>query len=134
MEEIIKKFDTTCKFISCVSKKENEYEVVLRTKVNSPDCNEQCMQWISEFSAATNTQWIVSQNYTNLQRLQYRKDFVCHHNKKNKGRKNESTRDRNKECPAKIIYRVKKTNRFTIYRDPLLKENLNGVIEVCYIL
>lgn len=129
MEEIVKKFDTTCKFISCVSKNESEYEIDLRTKVNSPDYNEQCMQWISKFSAATNTQWIVSQNYANLQSLHYRKDFVCHHNKKNKGRKNESTRERNKKCPEKIIYRVKKTNRFTKYRDPLLKENLNGVIE-----
>lgn len=130
MEELIKKFDTKCKIVSCVSKNSNEYEVVLRTQVNYTDCDDQCMQWITKFSAATNTQWIVFQNYPNLQRLYYRKDFVCQHSRKNKTRKMESTRERNKDCPAKIIYKVKNTNRFTKYRDPLLKENLNAVIEV----
>ncbi|KAK9728952.1 hypothetical protein QE152_g16934 [Popillia japonica] len=42
--EIVKKFDTTCKLISCVSKNESEYEIDLRTKVNSPDYNEQCIK------------------------------------------------------------------------------------------
>lgn len=60
MVELIKKFDTKCKMIYSVSKMDGEYEIVLRTQVNytSTDCDNECMQRITAFSAATNMQWL----------------------------------------------------------------------------
>lgn len=130
MEGIIKQFDDECRILKCDMKNESEYEVLVRTKMSTEDCNSQCTDWINKFSAVTKTQWIVHQTYNNLKRLQFRKDFVCQHSSKNKTRKQDSTRSRNLKCPAKLIVKVKKCNKYTKLRDPLLKENLNTIIEV----
>lgn len=130
MEDIIKQFDGECRILKCDMTNEGEYEVLARTKVSNEDCNNQCVEWVKKISAATKTQWIVNQTYNNLQRLQFRKDFVCQHSSKNKTRKQDSTRARNLKCPAKLIFKVKKSNKYTKLRDPLLKENLNTIIEV----
>lgn len=42
----------------------------------------QCDEFLKHFSLETCTQWIVFKTYSNLQKIDYRKDFACQHNKK----------------------------------------------------
>lgn len=130
MEDLIKEFDGLCRFLKCDMTGENEYEVLVRTKMTIEDCNSQCFDWVNKFSAVTKTRWIVHQTYNNLKRLEFRKDFVCQHCCKNKNRKHD---ERNLKCPAKLIVKVKKSNKYTRHRDPLLKENLNAIIAIRFV-
>lgn len=122
--ETIKTYDNNIRIINS-----DQSKITLRTKIDR-DMDTTAKTWIKNFSTATRTEWIVNKTYPKIQRLQYRKDWVCQHNAKNKERKTSSARDRNRNCDAKIWIKVKNVNKFSRSRDSLLKEGLNAVIQV----
>lgn len=121
---------------------EDNYKAVLRVKLpgksdddsSSDDFNIRCNQWIKAFSSLTKTQWVVKLTLPKLQKLLFRKKYVCHHSNFNKvsehKRKRESTRKKDKECEAFIDMKIKKINRNTIRNDVLLKKGLSAEITV----
>lgn len=121
---------------------QNNYIAVLRLKLkgksdeecDSDDFNLRCNEWVNEFSIITKTQWIVKKTLPKLQRLLFRKQYVCHHNSFNKvsadDRKRVATRTKDKGCEAFIDIKVKKITRFTVRNDPLLKEGWSALIMV----
>ena len=94
--------------------------------------SEFCDDFIKEFGDLTATNWIVRYTYPKVKRLKFRKVFVCQHTTfgKNKNRVRHDTKIRDKNCNAKIDFKIKLTNRNTIRRDNLLKEGLDTVIMV----
>jgi len=56
-------------------------ETVLRVQLN---CDKDAEEWLRAYQASTSTHWCVRNTYPRLTKLDYRKDFVCHHSAFNK--------------------------------------------------
>ncbi|CAH0595054.1 unnamed protein product [Chrysodeixis includens] len=84
-----------------------------------------CKEWIRKFSSFTKTSWIVRKCFPNLKRLVYRKVYICHRSSHNKKKMADTSSARNKQCSAKIDFKMKFINRNTIKNDKSLKEGLN---------
>jgi len=69
-------------------------------------------QWRSEFELKSKSSWIVSHTNPYPTYYQYVKDFVCHHNEKNKTkvRKND-VRNKNTLCQSKMYIKVSSYNK-----------------------
>lgn len=112
----------------------SDYKALIRCKMVGSDFAEEVKSFIEKFSTETCTNWIVRRTFPNLQRLLFRKIFVCQHsdfNKKAGKRANFNSRDRNKRCNAQIDIKIKKKTKTTIRRDKYLKNGLNAQIQVC---
>lgn len=94
--------------------------------------SEFCDEMVKEFGDVTATNWIVRYTYPNVERMKFKKVFVCQHASfgKNKNRTRQDKRIRDKNCNAKIDFKIKLTNRNTRKNDSLLKEGLDTVISV----
>lgn len=95
--------------------------------------SEYCKEWIRKFSTFTKTSWIVRKCFPNLKRLVYRKVYVCHRSSHNKKKMADESSARNKECAAKIDFKMKFINRNTIKNDRSLKEGLNLHIYIDFV-
>lgn len=71
-----------------------------------------------------------SQRETKNKLIDEKLALIFFYSSKNKTRKQDSTRVCNLKYPVKLIFKVKKSNKYTKCKDPLLKENLNTIIEV----
>lgn len=113
---------------------ENEFNVVLRTKIEQKDNSYSiaCDEWIQLFSKTTKTNWIVKSTYPNKINYLYRKDFVCQNSSKNKinNISSHKTRVRDKQCSSSIIIVIKKSTVHTKRRDKSLNNGLNTEIKV----
>ncbi|KAF9423978.1 hypothetical protein HW555_000687 [Spodoptera exigua] len=95
--------------------------------------SEYASEWIKKFTRFTKTGWIVRACFPRLKRLLYRKVFVCHHSSFNKSRISEQASSKDKQCKAKIDFKIKFINRNTIRNDKLLKAGLNLTIYINFI-
>ncbi|XP_052131953.1 uncharacterized protein LOC127751840 [Frankliniella occidentalis] len=84
---------------------------IWRANINTPD---EVEDWLKEYKAASQTDWIVKDEPKGLQRVEFHKYWQCHLSKRNKVEKSK----RNKICPVKLDIKIKKINRFTIRNDP----------------
>nr|XP_054924601.1 uncharacterized protein LOC126528195 [Dermacentor andersoni] len=75
---------------------------VLRCNLNNAA---EAEQWMRNYSAETNTSWIVDCVATKCTRMVFRKVWRCQHHKRNK-----ITARRNTDCPAKLDIKIKKVN------------------------
>ena len=55
---------------------QNGDEVVIRSKIK---CEADADAWISAYQRVSSTNWNVRKTYPRLERIRYRKDYVCHH-------------------------------------------------------
>lgn len=85
--------------------------------------------FIQKFSTFTNTNWIVRSTFPKLQRLAYRKLFVCQHSSFNKKKENQN-RVRARACDASIDIKAKKVNRNTCRYDADLKDGFTLLLKV----
>ncbi|KAH9640379.1 hypothetical protein HF086_003065 [Spodoptera exigua] len=95
--------------------------------------SEYASEWIKNFTRFTKTGWIVRACFPRLKRLLYRKVFVCHHSSFNKSRISEQASSKDKQCKAKIDFKIKFINRNTIRNDKMLKAGLNLTIYINFI-
>lgn len=106
-----------------------QYSVLVKCRVENDQSvkyySEYCKEWIRKFSTFTKTSWIVRKCFPSLKRLVYRKVYVCHRSSHNKKKVADVSSARNKECSAKIDFKMKIINRNTIKNDKSLKEGLN---------
>lgn len=127
-------FDTNCVITKNNISNENEFNVVLCTKIEQKDNSYSiaCDEWIQLFSKTTKTNWIVKSTYPNKINYLYRKDFVCQHSSKNKinNISSHKTRVRDKQCSSSIIIVIKKSTVHTKRRDKYLNNGLNTEIKV----
>lgn len=94
-----------------------------------PFFNKHFAEIIDKFSKFTSTTWIVRQTCPKVVRFVYRKVYACHLSSFNKKKViQRNNRERNKQCRAKIDFKVKKRNRNTCKNDPYLREDLNLTI------
>ena len=54
----------------------NEERIEIRAKLK---CVEDVDTWLRSYEEMSATHWIVRKTYPRLQRVQFRKDYVCHH-------------------------------------------------------
>lgn len=132
LEKLVKNIQPDAQISNCEIQSASEYILVIRCRTES-DFTLNVQNFIDKFSNATNTNWITRRTFPNVQKLEFRKIFVCQHNSFNKVKKvnkNTGLRDRNKECKAQIDVKIKKITRNTKRRDPYLKSGLNTEIKV----
>jgi hypothetical protein len=92
---------------------ENEGTVIYRATIRTTADAE---NWLMAYENATSTHWVVSRTYRTLQKLVYRKDYVCHRsalrranpgfNEQTGVRKNERGISKNCGCPAALIIKI----------------------------
>ncbi|XP_022831379.1 uncharacterized protein LOC111359916 [Spodoptera litura] len=95
--------------------------------------SEYASEWIKKFTKFTKTGWIVRACFPRLKRLLYRKVFMCHHSSFNKSKISEQGSSKDKQCKAKIDFKVKFINRNTIRNDKMLKAGLNLAIYINFV-
>lgn len=128
IETLMKEVDVDCKIV----KFENiaafdNFSILLRTKmVKGENWNDTCNKWLEKFSIQTNSKWVVKATFPRVQRIEYRKVYVCKEN-------SISNRNQDKSCPAKVDIKVKKISVHTLKRDKLLRSGYNTAIKVCFI-
>ncbi|XP_050516231.1 uncharacterized protein LOC126891098 [Diabrotica virgifera virgifera] len=125
----LQRIDPLCKIVSCVVVNDSQYSVELKTNF-SGDCESACNDWLRKYSTETKTDWIVNRTYPKLTRIAFRKDFVCHHSKRNKSIDTSRLRNRNFDCSASLVVRVRKNTVDTTKRDVLMKEVFNAIIKI----
>lgn len=126
-------FDDNSLVFKCDVKNKERFNAVIRTKINTDsEIPEQVKKWITSFSEATHTNWIVERENSNPKRFLYKKMYTCQHSIKNKNKSSseQHIRKRNLQCTANITILVKKTTKGTIQNDPMLKNGFNGEIKV----
>lgn len=95
--------------------------------------SEYASEWIKKFTKFTKTGWIVRACFPRLKRLLYRKVFTCHHSSFNKRKICEQGSSKDKQCKAKIDFKVKFINRNTIRNDKMLRAGLNLTIHINFV-
>ncbi|KAK3926421.1 Flavin-containing monooxygenase FMO GS-OX3 [Frankliniella fusca] len=91
-------------------KNSNEAKTVYRANLKT---KEDAEDWLKEYKAASQTEWIVKDEPKCLQKLEFHKYWLCHLSKRNKTEQSK----RNKVCTVKLDIKIKKLNRFTIRND-----------------
>jgi hypothetical protein len=96
-----------------IASNKNEGIVIYRASITTSADAE---NWLKAFESATTTHWVVSRTYRTLQKLVYRKDYVCHRSalrRANSGineqtgvRKNERGISKNCGCPAALTMKI----------------------------
>lgn len=114
---------------------EKSFNATIQCSLVGDDSKDACKKWITEFSKATHTNWIVRRTCPSPQKHAFRISYDCQHSNFHK-RKGKSiyTRERNKDCKATVKIVVKKFNRHTMRNDPLLKKGLDTIITVRYLI
>ncbi|KFM57457.1 hypothetical protein X975_10407, partial [Stegodyphus mimosarum] len=119
-----------CEFhiVSSEFKGEEDFKVTVRCNLN----NEREMErWKSRFEVLSHVQWVVrggGKCTSDAAKFIYKKDYFCRLSKYRK--KDESIR--NKGCLASLVLRIKKDNKYTRYRDPLVRKDLRGIIKIVF--
>lgn len=114
-----------------------KYAILIKCRVdtnrNAQFYSEYAKEWIKKFTKFTKTGWIVRACFPNVKRFLYRKVFVCQHSSFNKRKTPERSGAKDKQCKAKIDFKIKFINRNTIRNDKLLKDGLNLTIHINFI-
>ena len=88
-------------------------ELTFRARIRTPA---DAQEWLDAYKNITATHWVVSRTYRSLQKLIYRKDYVCHRSafgRTNPGiieqtgvRKNDRGISKNCACPASMKLKI----------------------------
>jgi len=91
----------------------DEAVIIYRATFKTSDDAE---KWLNAYAAATTTHWVVSRTYRTLQKLVYRKDYVCHRSslrracpgidKQTGVRKNDRGLSKNCGCLVAVIIKI----------------------------
>lgn len=133
LEIVLKNLKPEVEIQSLEFKSYSEYKGIIRCRMIGSDFAGEVKSFIEKFSAETCTNWIVRRTFPNVQKLAFRKIFVCQHNNFNKNiqkRASSTLRNRMKGCNAEIDIKIKKITKATIRRDSYLKNGLNAQIVV----
>ncbi|KAF5281662.1 hypothetical protein FQR65_LT14592 [Abscondita terminalis] len=120
---LFNELDPNCKIIKYENViADDNFSVLLRTKLDNPDTwSKSCDRWVESFTNQTGSKWVVKYTFPKIQRMEYRKVYVC-----------KQKRNRNASCRSKIDIKVKKYTVSTLKRDVLLKNGYNGEIRVVF--
>lgn len=115
----------------------DKYTILIKCRVDTNRSaqfySEYVREWIKKFAKFTKTGWIVRACFPNVKRFLYRKLFACHHSSFNKSKTPEQSGAKDKQCKAKIDFKIKFINRNTIKNDKLLKDGLNLTIHIIFV-
>lgn len=129
IKSLLKRVDPACKIILNTVINDDKYTAEVKTKF-SDNHETECRNWIKKFSVETHTDWIVSYTYPNVKKLDFRKDFVCQHSSRNKSRSSSRLRNRNFNCQATLVVKIRKITKDTKKKDLLIREGFNTSIKV----
>ncbi|GFR09899.1 SWIM-type domain-containing protein [Trichonephila clavata] len=97
-------------------------QIVLRTNLQN---EEEAENFKKQYSAISNTNWIVYNYNPNPQKFVFSKTWLCHHSKRHK-----RIAKRNADCKAKLSIVIKKITKATKKTDKYLKYDMPLVGEV----
>ena len=125
--------DTKCIIVSSCYVNNTEFSATLRTSLVPGAAGSYlaaCNSWILRFSEVTKTNWIVFKTYPKLTKFEFRRQLVCQHFQKGKGKNTDAPRSRNLNCQASLNVVVRKNTTHTRKADRLMRQGLNTFFEV----
>lgn len=128
-------FDNSCIVVEFNSEEHNleKFTALVRSKFEDNNFSKGVDSWISDFSEATFSNWVVWKTFPHPIRYIYKKILKCQHSCLNKSKAPLATgksRQRNLNCNASITIIVKKITKDTIKNDQYLKQGLNVEVKV----